>query len=133
MSAAGLSWPQWRARRKGARWRSRWRATNSDSKRAATAASCCACPARARQTHPASVVTRKAASVYIPISAEAGKLLYALVRAGRPQTVVEFGTSFGVAALPGPIGVVLLDGWTELCLPVLRMEISSWTGPQVRA
>lgn len=73
------------------------------------------------------------ADAYIPISAEAGKLLYALVRAIRPQTVVEFGTSFGVAALPGPIGVVLLDGWTELCLPVLRMEISSWTGPQVRA
>lgn len=112
---------------------------------------------------------------YIPISAEAGKLLYALVRAIRPETVVEFGTSFGIstiylaaavtdngsgrvmttelsetkvraarsnleqagvgaavtvlagdaletlAGLPGPVGFVLLDGWKDLCLPVLRM------------
>jgi len=115
------------------------------------------------------------AGAYIPISADAGKLLYALVRASRPQTVVEFGTSFGVstiylaaavtdngtgrvmtteasrakvkaaqanlqqagvdgpvtilagdaletlADLPGPIGLVLLDGWKELCQPVLRL------------
>lgn len=115
------------------------------------------------------------AEAYIPISAEAGKLLYTLVRAARPQTVVEFGTSFGIstiylaaavtdngtgqvlttelssakvkaaqanlqragvdgpvtilagdaretlADLPGPIGLVLLDGWKELCLPVLRL------------
>jgi predicted O-methyltransferase YrrM len=115
------------------------------------------------------------AEAYIPISAEAGQLLYALVRAARPQTVVEFGTSFGIstiylaaavtdngtgqvlttelsrakvkaaqanlqqagvegpvtilpgdaretlADLPGPIGLVLLDGWKELCLPVLRL------------
>jgi predicted O-methyltransferase YrrM len=113
--------------------------------------------------------------VYIPISAEAGKLLYALVRAIRPGTVVEFGTSFGIstiylaaavtdngtgrvvttelsdkkikaaqsnlrqagvdaavtilagdalqtlADLPGPIELVLLDGWKDLCLPVLRL------------
>jgi predicted O-methyltransferase YrrM len=113
--------------------------------------------------------------VYIPISAEAGKLLYALTRAIRPQSVVEFGTSFGIstiylaaavtdngtghvvttelsdrkikaaqanlaeagvdaavtvlpgdaretlAGLPGPIGLVLLDGWKDLCLPVLRL------------
>jgi hypothetical protein len=26
-----------------------------------------------------------------------------------------------LATLPGPIGVVLLDGWKELCLPVLRL------------
>jgi predicted O-methyltransferase YrrM len=112
---------------------------------------------------------------YIPISAEAGKLLYALARAIRPQTVVEFGTSYGISTLylaaavtdngtgqvittelsekkaaaaranldeagvgdavtiltgdalltladvPGPIGLVLLDGWKDLCLPVLRM------------
>jgi predicted O-methyltransferase YrrM len=112
---------------------------------------------------------------YIPISAEAGQLLYALVRAIRPETVVEFGTSFGIstiylaaavtdngigrvvttelsdrkvkaaqanlreagvdgavtilagdalqtlADLPGPIGLVLLDGWKDLCLPVLRL------------
>ena len=37
--------------------------------------------------------------VYIPISAEGGKLLYALVRASRPGTVVEFGTSYGISTL----------------------------------
>lgn len=112
---------------------------------------------------------------YIPISAEAGKLLYTLVRAIRPETVVEFGTSFGIstiylaaavtdngtghvlttelsskkveaagdnlrqacveaavtilagdaretlAGVPGPVGLVLLDGWKDLCLPVLRL------------
>ena len=112
---------------------------------------------------------------YIPISADAGKLLYALVRAIRPRTVVEFGTSFGIstiylaaavadngtgqvvstelsgkkvaaarsnlqqagvngpvtifegdalqtlAGVPGPVGLVLLDGWKDLCLPVLRL------------
>jgi predicted O-methyltransferase YrrM len=113
--------------------------------------------------------------IYIPISAEAGKLLYALVRASRPETVVEFGTSFGISTIylaaavtdngaghvvttelsnrkaeaarsnlqqagvaeattilvgdarqtlgqvPGPVGLVLLDGWKDLCLPVLRL------------
>src|SRR5580692_10879267 len=113
--------------------------------------------------------------LYLPISAEAGKLLYVLARAIAPQTVVEFGTSFGIstvylaaavidngagrvvttelsekkveaaranlgqagvdgpvivlagdaretlAGLPGPIGLVLLDGRKELCLPVLRL------------
>jgi len=112
---------------------------------------------------------------YIPISAEAGKLLYAVIRASRPQTVVEFGTSFGIstiylaaavtdngtghvlttelsskkveaaganlreagveaavtilegdaldtlAGVPAPVGVVLLDGWKDLCLPALRL------------
>jgi predicted O-methyltransferase YrrM len=114
-------------------------------------------------------------SVYMPISAPGGNLLYTLVRAARPETVVEFGTSFGIstiylaaavtdngtgrvlttelsatkiaaarsnlaeagvaaavtilpgdalstlADIPGPIGVVLLDGWKDLCLPVLRL------------
>jgi len=113
--------------------------------------------------------------LYIPISAEAGKLLYALVRATQPETVVEFGTSFGIstiylaaavadnaagrvvttelsekkvaaaganlqeagvgaavtilagdaretlADIEGPVGLVLLDGWKDLCLPVLRL------------
>ena len=112
---------------------------------------------------------------YLPISAEAGQLLYALVRAIRPETIVEFGTSFGIstiylaaavtdngtgrvlttelsstkimaarsnlqqagvseavtildgdalqtlAGIDGPIGLVLLDGWKDLCLPVLRL------------
>ena len=116
-----------------------------------------------------------AQDVYMPISPEAGQLLYALVRASRPETVVEFGTSFGISTIhlaaavtdngtghvvttelstakvkaaranleqagvdgvvtilagdarqtladvPGPIGLVLLDGWKDLCLPVLRL------------
>src|SRR6201996_3243171 len=37
--------------------------------------------------------------IYIPVSAEAGTLLYALARASRPQTVVEFGTSYGISTL----------------------------------
>ncbi len=114
-------------------------------------------------------------AVYMPISARGGDLLYALVRASRPDTVIEFGTSFGIStlylaaavtdnaagrvlstelsatkiaaaranlaeaglagpvtilagdametleAIPGPIGLVLLDGWKDLCLPVLAM------------
>jgi|SRR5579875_264760 len=112
---------------------------------------------------------------YLPISARGGQLLYALARSARPQTIVEFGTSFGIstvylgaavadngtghvygtelspakvaaaranlaeagvgdvvtvlagdaletlAGLPGPIGLVLLDGWKDLCLPVLKL------------
>ncbi|NEA31111.1 class I SAM-dependent methyltransferase [Streptomyces sp. SID13031] len=115
------------------------------------------------------------ADIYMPISAAGGQLLYSLVRAARPATVVEFGTSYaistiylaaalvdngigevlttelsttkiaaaqsnleeaGVAApvtilagdalttladIPGPIGLLLLDGWKDLCLPVLRL------------
>jgi predicted O-methyltransferase YrrM len=113
-------------------------------------------------------------SAYLPISARGGELLYVLVRAMRPNIIVEFGTSYGistlhlaaavadngmgsvvstelsitkvaaaranlvesrlsdhVAILPGdamttlndirgPIDLVLLDGWKDLCLPVLR-------------
>ncbi|WNE98351.1 class I SAM-dependent methyltransferase [Streptomyces luomodiensis] len=116
-----------------------------------------------------------AAEIYMPISAEGGKLLYNLVRAVRPATVVEFGMSFGIstlhlaaavrdngtgrvittemskdkiasaretftetglddlitvlegdaretlAAVEGPLDIVLLDGWKDLCLPVLRL------------
>jgi len=36
---------------------------------------------------------------YIPVTPEAGQLLYALVRATRPTTVVEFGMSFGISAI----------------------------------
>ncbi|MFG2173339.1 O-methyltransferase [Streptomyces niveus] len=115
------------------------------------------------------------AEVYMPISAAGGKLLYSLIRAARPATVVEFGTSFGIstlylaaavrdngtgrvisselsadkiaaarrtfaetglddlitvlegdaretlAALDGPVDFLLLDGWKDLCLPVLRL------------
>jgi len=36
---------------------------------------------------------------YIPVTPESGRLLYSLVRATRPATVVEFGMSFGISAL----------------------------------
>ena len=36
---------------------------------------------------------------YLPVTAEAGRLLYALVRASRPTTVVEFGMSLGISAI----------------------------------
>lgn len=112
---------------------------------------------------------------YIPVTAEAGRLLYALVRASRPATIVEFGMSFGISAihlasalrdngsgrlvttelsatkiasarqtfaetglddlitvlegdalatlakLDGPVEFVLLDGWKELYLPVIKL------------
>ena len=35
----------------------------------------------------------------MPISAAGGDLLYTLVRASRPDTVVEFGTSFGTSTI----------------------------------
>jgi predicted O-methyltransferase YrrM len=114
-------------------------------------------------------------SLYIPVSPETGRLLYSLIRTSRPQTVVEFGTSFGIAtihlaaavrdngvgrvistelnaakaqrarehlaeagladvvdiltgdalstlaAVAGPIGFALLDGWKELYLDMLRV------------
>ena len=115
------------------------------------------------------------ADVYMPVSRDGGRLLYALTRAIRPAVVVEFGTSYGISTLhlaaavkdngtghvygtelsatkvtaaranlaaaelsdhvtildgdaeetlagvPGPIGLVLLDGWKELSLSVLRL------------
>lgn len=36
---------------------------------------------------------------YLPVTPDAGRLLYALVRAGRPATVVEFGMSLGISAI----------------------------------
>jgi predicted O-methyltransferase YrrM len=40
-----------------------------------------------------------AAEICMPVSAAAGRLLYALVRAVKPAAVVEFGTSFGISTL----------------------------------
>ena len=37
--------------------------------------------------------------IYMPVTPEAGRLLYALVRATRPSTVVEFGMSLGISAI----------------------------------
>ena len=115
------------------------------------------------------------AGVAMPVSREGGRLLYSLVRAARPDTVVEFGLSMGISTLflaaavadnghghvittelsarkvelatahlgeaglldhveirhgdaletladvEAPIGVVLLDGWKDLYLPVLHL------------
>src|SRR5262245_22497277 len=38
-------------------------------------------------------------TAYLPISAQGGNLLYTLVRAGRPDTIVEFGTSYGISTI----------------------------------
>jgi predicted O-methyltransferase YrrM len=116
-----------------------------------------------------------AQDIYMPVSPEGGRLLYALVRAARPETVVEFGTSFAISTIflaaavtdngtgrvvttelssrkaaaarsnleqagvagvvtllegdalqtladvPAPVGLVLLDGWKDLYLPVLHL------------
>lgn len=37
--------------------------------------------------------------IYMPVTREAGRLLYSLVRATRPAIVVEFGMSFGLSTL----------------------------------
>ena len=37
--------------------------------------------------------------IYMPVTPEAGRLLYSLVRATRPQTVVEFGMSLGLSGI----------------------------------
>jgi predicted O-methyltransferase YrrM len=112
---------------------------------------------------------------YLPVTPEAGRLLYALVRATRPSTVVEFGMSLGISAIhlasavrdngsgrvvttelsaakvaaakktfaetglddlitvlegdalttlvdvETPVEFVLLDGWKELYLPVIKL------------
>src|SRR5262245_20998906 len=42
---------------------------------------------------------------YLPVTPEAGRLLYALVRATRPSTVVEFGMSLGISAIHLASGV----------------------------
>jgi hypothetical protein len=42
---------------------------------------------------------QREAQVYMPISAQGGELLYTLIRAVRPATVIEFGTSFGISTL----------------------------------
>lgn len=119
--------------------------------------------------------TEAMSEFYIPVTPEAGQLLYALVRATRPETVVEFGMSFGIsavhlaaavrdngsgrvvttelseskivaakqtfvevglddviailagdarstlAALDSPVDFVLLDGWKDLYLPVMKL------------
>jgi predicted O-methyltransferase YrrM len=43
--------------------------------------------------------TEAMSEFYIPVTPEAGRLLYSLVRATRPTTIVEFGMSFGISAI----------------------------------
>jgi predicted O-methyltransferase YrrM len=136
-------------------------------------------PDRATRTARQQLSARERADtlqdIYMPVSPNVGRLLYALVRGCRPETVVEFGTSFGIstihlaaavtdngsgrvvttelsdrkataarqnleqaglagvvtilqgdaletlASVTGQVGLVLLDGWKELYLPVLRL------------
>lgn len=134
-------------------------------------------PARWRMLEGASAQQRADAlsDIYMPVTPEAGRLLYSLVRASRPNTVVEFGMSLGLsglhlaaavrdngtgrvvttemsaakiatakknfadaglsdlievlegdaletlATLDGSVGFVLLDGWKEFYLPVIRL------------
>ena len=113
--------------------------------------------------------------IYMPVTPHAGRLLYALVRATRPATIVEFGMSFGISAIhlasavrdngmgrvvttelsaakiaaakstfaetglddlisvlegdalstlasmDGSVEFVLLDGWKELYLPIVKL------------
>ncbi|OBK96994.1 methyltransferase [Mycobacterium asiaticum] len=49
--------------------------------------------------------TEAMSEFYIPVTPEAGRLLYGLVRATRPGTIVEFGMSFGISALHLAAGV----------------------------
>jgi predicted O-methyltransferase YrrM len=37
--------------------------------------------------------------VYMPITPDVGRLLYVLTRSRRPETVVEFGTSYGISGI----------------------------------
>ena len=129
--------------------------------------------------HLASVSAQERADAlsdfYLPVTPVAGRLLYALVRAARPTTIVEFGMSLGISAIhlaaavrdngrgrvvttelsaakvaaakatftqtgldefitvlegdalttlpttSGPVDFVLLDGWKELYLPVIKL------------
>lgn len=113
--------------------------------------------------------------IYVPVAPDAGRLLYSLVRAAKPKTIVEYGMSFGISTLhsaaavrdngfgrivttemstakiataratfaeagvsdlitilegdaretlktiDGPIEFLLLDGWPDLDLPVLKL------------
>jgi len=49
--------------------------------------------------------TEAMSEFYIPVTPEAGRLLYSLVRSTRPATVVEFGMSFGISAIHLASGV----------------------------
>jgi predicted O-methyltransferase YrrM len=60
-------------------------------------------PDRATRTARQQLSARERADtlqdIYMPVSPNVGRLLYALVRGCRPETVVEFGTSFGISTI----------------------------------
>ncbi|OHT89031.1 O-methyltransferase [Mycobacteroides saopaulense] len=114
-------------------------------------------------------------NVYVPVAPDGGRLLYSLIRAVKPKTVVEYGLSYGISTLhsaaavrdngvgriittelnkakiaasratfaeagvsdlitilegdaretlttiDGPIEFLLLDGWPDLDLPILKI------------
>lgn len=64
-------------------------------------------PARWQKLEGASAQERADAlsEIYMPVTPEAGRLLYSLVRASRPTTVVEFGMSLGLSGLHLAAGV----------------------------
>ncbi|EUA65958.1 o-methyltransferase, family 3 [Mycobacteroides abscessus subsp. bolletii 1513] len=38
-------------------------------------------------------------NIYVPVAPDAGRLLYSLVRAIKPRTIVEYGLSYGISTL----------------------------------
>ena len=51
----------------------------------------------------------------MPVSPDAGKLMYSLVRATRPETVVEFGMSSGLSGITSPprCGTTAAVEWSQ--------------------
>jgi predicted O-methyltransferase YrrM len=56
---------------------------------------------------PSPQLSQLASQAYMPVSPEVGRLLYQMVRAKRPQLVVEFGLSHGISAIH--LAAALLD------------------------
>src|ERR1700742_945282 len=63
--------------------------------------------------------TQALSEFYIPVTPEAGRLLYSLVRATRPATIVEFVMSFGISAFH--LAAAVLDNGT---VRVVTTELS---------
>ena len=68
------------------------------------------------------------AELYIPVSPVAGQLLYALARSSKPDTVVEFGTSFGISTIH--LAAAVRDNGTGR---VISTELSAAKAARARA
>jgi predicted O-methyltransferase YrrM len=72
---------------------------------------------------------------YMPVTAQAGRLLYALVRATRPSTIVEFATSFGISAIHFAVAVrgsgVGRVITAELSTAKIRVAHQTFTGTEL--